>query len=108
MVSEDRARAHRRGTAGRTSARQRRGSRGTATYADDLLITIPHSGSRASTRPAFPRSGYGLIGMRERAHAAAGRLRAGHRPRGGFEVVAELPLRLLPIEELSAKEDTAP
>ncbi|MGP4006996.1 ATP-binding protein [Streptomyces sp. 4N124] len=79
------------------------------TYADDLLaITITNSGSTASTDPAFPHSGYGLIGMRERAHAAGGRLRAGHRPRGGFEVVAEPPLRLLPLEDPPAKEYTAP
>lgn len=79
------------------------------TYADDLLtITITNSGSTASTDPAFPHGGYGPIGMRERAHAAGGRLRAGHRPRCGFEVVAELPLRLLPLEEPSAKEYTAP
>jgi nitrate/nitrite-specific signal transduction histidine kinase len=30
--------------------------------------------------------------MRERALSAGGRLRVGHRPQGGFEVVTELPL----------------
>ncbi|WP_405894995.1 sensor histidine kinase [Streptomyces sp. NBC_00104] len=39
-----------------------------------------------------PGGGYGLLGMRERAHSAGGRLRVGPRPDGGFEVVAELPL----------------
>ncbi|WP_416973630.1 sensor histidine kinase [Streptomyces sp. 4F14] len=37
--------------------------------------------------------GYGLVGMRERARAVGGRVRTGYRPRGGFEVVAELPLK---------------
>ncbi|WP_231618610.1 sensor histidine kinase [Nonomuraea sp. SBT364] len=37
-------------------------------------------------------SGYGLQGMRERATALGGRLDAGPRPQGGFQVVAELPL----------------
>ncbi len=38
-------------------------------------------------------SGYGLIGMRERATAVGGRLTAGPRPEGGFLVTAELPFR---------------
>ncbi|MFJ6742616.1 sensor histidine kinase [Streptomyces sp. NPDC091279] len=38
-----------------------------------------------------PGSGYGLVGMRERARSAGGLLRVGPRPGGGFEVVAELP-----------------
>ncbi|MCD7443210.1 sensor histidine kinase [Streptomyces lincolnensis] len=79
------------------------------TYAHDLLsITITNSAGTASADRAFPHSGYGLIGMRERAHAAGGRLRAGQRPRGGFEVVAELPLRPIPLEEPSAKQYTVP
>lgn len=36
--------------------------------------------------------GYGLIGMRERAGALGGHLRAGRRPEGGFLVSARLPL----------------
>ncbi|MER6157834.1 sensor histidine kinase [Streptomyces sp. NPDC001868] len=39
-----------------------------------------------------PGGGYGLIGMRERAHSAGGLLRVGPKAHGGFEVVAELPL----------------
>ncbi|MEE1758090.1 sensor histidine kinase [Streptomyces sp. SP18BB07] len=39
-----------------------------------------------------PRGGYGLLGMRERAHSVGGRLSVGPRPDGGFEVVADLPL----------------
>jgi signal transduction histidine kinase len=37
-------------------------------------------------------SGFGLMGMRERATSADGRLRAGHRPGGGYAVTAELPI----------------
>ncbi|MFE7839271.1 sensor histidine kinase [Streptomyces sp. NPDC057474] len=51
------------------------------------------TGRAVTTRPApSPGGGYGLIGMRERAHSAGGLLRVGPRPSGGFEVVAELPL----------------
>jgi signal transduction histidine kinase len=49
------------------------------------------TGSRSGTgsRPAGP--GLGLIGMRERVTALGGRLRAGPRDGGGFQVRAELP-----------------
>ncbi|MBO1416645.1 sensor histidine kinase [Streptomyces sp. FH025] len=78
----------------------------------DAEITLTYSGSRvavsvangrpvATGRPrAVPRpqtapdeSGFGLIGMRERAGAVGGRLTADRRPDGGFLVTAELPLR---------------
>jgi signal transduction histidine kinase len=55
-----------------------------------LTITIVNDSS--GPRPPAGRPGYGLIGMRERAQSAGGRLHAGHRPEGGFEVAAELPL----------------
>jgi signal transduction histidine kinase len=49
-------------------------------------------GSRAGgSRPAGP--GLGLIGMRERVSALGGRLAAGPRDGGGFQVRAELPAR---------------
>jgi signal transduction histidine kinase len=38
-------------------------------------------------------SGYGLIGLRERATALGGSVSAGPRPDGGYELRAELPLR---------------
>ncbi|MFG3025317.1 sensor histidine kinase [Streptomyces sp. NPDC048254] len=63
------------------------------TYSPDRLSIAITNGT--GTGPAFspaPDSGYGLIGMRERALSAGGRLRAGHRLQGGFEVVTELPL----------------
>lgn len=60
-------------------------------YADRLLkITISNDAGRAEAGPAAP--GYGLIGMRERAASVGGRLTAGKRPAGGYEVTAELPL----------------
>jgi len=61
-------------------------------YAHDRLsITVTDHGGTAMPSSASG-SGYGVIGMRERALSAGGRLRAGHRPEGGFEVVTELPL----------------
>ncbi|MFJ7910434.1 sensor histidine kinase [Kitasatospora sp. NPDC096204] len=78
----------------------------------DAEITLAYSGSRVSvsvangrpTATGRPRavspprqapsgSGFGLIGMRERAGAVGGRLSADRRPGGGFLVTAELPLR---------------
>ncbi|WP_436772711.1 sensor histidine kinase [Yinghuangia sp. YIM S09857] len=63
-----------------------------------LLITVtndgaPHAGT--STPPPVPGGGYGLMGMRERAHSVGGDLRAGARPEGGFEVAAALPFQPL-------------
>ncbi|MET8163943.1 ATP-binding protein [Streptomyces sp. NPDC005329] len=64
-------------------------------YTEDLL-TVAVTDDGGGAHPKAPASvgggGYGLIGMRERARSADGRVRAGHRPGGGFEVVAELPL----------------
>ena len=64
-------------------------------YAGDRLgitVTNDSTGHPPRAAAAAAGSGYGLIGMRERAHSAGGRLRAGRRPAGGFEVVTELPL----------------
>ncbi|MFE0674479.1 sensor histidine kinase [Streptomyces sp. NPDC058867] len=61
------------------------------TYADvRLLITVSNDGP-ATAAPAT--GGYGLMGMRERAHSVGGELRAGPRPEGGFEVTTALPLQ---------------
>ncbi|MFJ9241762.1 sensor histidine kinase [Streptomyces sp. NPDC101776] len=59
---------------------------------DRLGITVTDHGGTAPPPSPTPADGYGVIGMRERALSAGGRLRAGHRPQGGFEVVTELPL----------------
>jgi signal transduction histidine kinase len=59
-----------------------------------LTLTVTDQGGPAAAKPSAPAagSGYGLIGMRERAHSVGGHLRTGPRPGGGFQVTAELPL----------------
>lgn len=64
-------------------------------YSYDLLtIAVTDDGGGTAPSPATtaPGSGYGLMGMRERAHSVGGQLSAGRRPGGGFEVTTELPL----------------
>jgi signal transduction histidine kinase len=56
-----------------------------------LSIQVDDDGTGAVARPAVP--GLGLIGMRERVTALGGRLHAGPRDGGGFQVRAELPAR---------------
>jgi signal transduction histidine kinase len=46
----------------------------------------------AGTREPDGGSGYGLVGMRERAAAAGGRVTAGPGAEGRFDVHAELPV----------------
>jgi signal transduction histidine kinase len=50
-------------------------------------------GGSGGTPGPQPTSGLGLIGMRERVSALGGRLDAGPRAGGGFQVRAELPAR---------------
>ena len=57
-----------------------------------LLITVTDEGPPAAAAPE-PVKGFGVMGMRERAHSIGGELRAGPRPEGGFEVSTALPLR---------------
>ncbi|MFD9883058.1 sensor histidine kinase [Streptomyces alboflavus] len=58
-------------------------------YTDSLLtLTVTDDGPPVQIRDA---AGYGLIGMRERAHAVGGHLHAHPRDDTGFEVTAELP-----------------
>ncbi len=61
-------------------------------YAGDRLGITVTNDSSGPPLSAAEGPGYGLTGMRERALSVGGRLRAGHRPAGGFEVVTELPL----------------
>ncbi|MFD3496930.1 sensor histidine kinase [Streptomyces sp. NPDC058678] len=69
---------------------------------DRLVVTVVNAdGARRPNSPS-PGGGYGLIGMRERAHSVGGRIRMGHRPQGGFEVVAELPVQSYRLEEPAA------
>ncbi|MGW6919905.1 sensor histidine kinase [Streptomyces sp. NPDC054950] len=75
-----------------------RGARVRLTYSDSrLLVSVTNDGTAAPV--PVPEGGYGLMGMRERAHSVGGDLHAGPRPEGGFEVATALPLHLLAPEE---------
>ena len=67
---------------------------------DALLIQVDDDGAGTasaantmSTASTTPGPGLGLIGMRERVTALGGRLHAGPRDGGGFQVRAEFPAR---------------
>ena len=61
-------------------------------YAQDALtVQVNDDGEGVRTMSAGP--GLGLIGMRERVSALGGRLQARPREGGGFQVLAELPVR---------------
>jgi signal transduction histidine kinase len=65
-------------------------------YSDDMLRLQVRDNGPGSTRDAVttgPDAGHGLLGMRERAAAAGGSLRAGNALGGGFCVGAELPVQ---------------
>ncbi|MEV6986048.1 ATP-binding protein [Sphaerisporangium sp. NPDC051017] len=55
----------------------------------ELVVQVTDEG-RARPGQALA-AGHGLVGMRERAAACGGELRAGPLPQGGFEVAARLP-----------------
>ena len=63
---------------------------------DTLTVQVDDDGMGDGARPAGARAagpGLGLIGMRERVSALGGRLHAGPKDGGGFQVRAELPFR---------------
>ncbi|HTU05840.1 MAG TPA: sensor histidine kinase [Trebonia sp.] len=61
-------------------------------YAQDALtVQVNDDGKGSGTKSAG--TGLGLIGMRERVSALGGRLHAGPREDGGFQVRAEFPAR---------------
>src|SRR5215471_8029078 len=62
---------------------------------DALAVQVDDDGpgARAGTDPRPAGPGLGLLGMRERVAALGGRLSAGPRDGGGFQVRAELPAR---------------
>ncbi|WP_245883197.1 sensor histidine kinase [Streptomyces hyaluromycini] len=66
-----------------------------------LLISVTNDGTAAAVAEAAD-GGFGLMGMRERAHSVGGDLRAGPLPGGGFEVATALPLHSLAPEEPEA------
>jgi signal transduction histidine kinase len=68
---------------------------------EDRMLTITVTNEAGSDTPVAPgpshgagpaAPGYGLIGMHERAVSVGGRLHAGPRLDGGYDVIAELPL----------------
>ncbi|MEV6066151.1 histidine kinase [Nocardia sp. NPDC052001] len=60
------------------------------TAGEGLAVTVRDSGGDDATRPA-PLSGYGLLGLTERAELVGGTLVFGPRPFGGFQLRATLP-----------------
>ena len=54
-----------------------------------VRLTVSDDGDAPTE--ATTGGGYGIVGMTERAHAIGGRLNAGPRTGGGFEVMADLP-----------------
>jgi signal transduction histidine kinase len=62
-------------------------------YGDKTLtIAVTDDGGMGMTHPHCLGAGHGLIGMRERVHLCGGELSAGPLPRGGFRVLAQLPI----------------
>ena len=59
-----------------------------------VAIEVLDNGHGGTT---LPGSGHGVVGMRERAQLLGGRLDAGPRPGGGFQVVARLPIGAGPM-----------
>ncbi len=59
-----------------------------------IVIEVLDTGHGAAI---LPRSGHGIVGMRERALLLGGSLDAAPRPGGGFKVVAHLPIREEPL-----------
>jgi signal transduction histidine kinase len=58
---------------------------------DGLRVTIEDDGLGQASDFAGEGSGYGIVGMQERARALGGELEAGPRPGRGFRVHASLP-----------------
>jgi signal transduction histidine kinase len=59
---------------------------------DHVEVDVVDDGGGASPQELNGRAGQGLVGMRERVAMLGGRLEAGYRANGGFEVRATLPL----------------
>jgi signal transduction histidine kinase len=61
-----------------------------------LVISVRDNGAGEANELVGHGSGYGIVGMRERAVALGGALTAGPRPQGGFRVDASLPFLARP------------
>jgi signal transduction histidine kinase len=59
-------------------------------YADDALELVVRDDGQPLSAPA--EAGHGLLGLKERVSVYGGRLVAGPRDQGGFELVATLPV----------------
>ncbi|MFD8087843.1 sensor histidine kinase [Kitasatospora sp. NPDC059722] len=107
---------------GLTNARKHAGpARATVTLTygpDRVTVEVRDDGGTAGTAgtggaapqeavPAGGRSGYGLIGMRERVALHGGTLRTGPRPEGGFAVLADLPLAPEETADAAVQHGTA-
>ena len=57
---------------------------------DELTVEVRDDGA-SGPRPAPPRGGHGLVGMRERAALHGGSVETGPNPGGGFTVRMRLP-----------------
>jgi signal transduction histidine kinase len=62
---------------------------------DVLAVQVDDDGIGPGAGPQPGSHGLGLLGMRERVTALGGRLHAGPRDEGGFQVRAVLPVRIL-------------
>ncbi|MEU1387168.1 MULTISPECIES: histidine kinase [unclassified Nonomuraea] len=60
-------------------------------YRPAELEVLVRNGSSAVADGDLPGSGWGLVGLRERVELAGGRLAAGPRDEGGFQVLAGIP-----------------
>ncbi|MEU5592862.1 sensor histidine kinase [Streptomyces sp. NPDC020298] len=69
---------------------------------DRLTLRVSDDGPAVAAAPASAH-GFGLIGMRERAHSLDGTLTAGPRPDGGFDVTC-----VLPLDRTTSPEDPTP
>jgi signal transduction histidine kinase len=64
------------------------------TYAPgQVIVDVSDDGPAVEVRPDRTHAGHGLVGMRERVRLLGGTLLAGPTPQGGFQVLAELPIR---------------
>jgi signal transduction histidine kinase len=77
--------------------------RPSATARDALTVCVTDNATRASSGTSARRSpgGFGITGLRERAHALGGSLAAGPGPAGGWRITAEIPLGRDAPEHLS-------
>jgi signal transduction histidine kinase len=68
-------------------------------HTGELVIRVVDDGHglAAGLNQSARRPGHGLLGMRERVSLYGGRLYAGPRAGGGFEVLARLPLEQAPV-----------